>query len=404
MVVQRDEIMYDAIVIGGGPSGATAARFLAKFGLNTILIEKKKIPREKICGGGVTEKALKIINRKIPDEIIEREFKGLAFHLGKDHHATFKSIKRLGITVMRSKYDAFLVDLAKDSGAEIKDETRAKSIEIKSDKAIVHLGNGDTIEGKVIIGADGMTGISAYSFTGIKTKDFSRVGIGMEAEFKVGKKGVEKFTDPEILDIYNVGVSIAYGWIFPKREHLGIGVAGLAAQLKNIKEIFYRFVKFLEYERGIELPDVKPKSWMLGGASWDTKIAFERGLLLGDAAGYVDPLMGEGIYYAMHMGIRAAQVTAEAVEADDFSEKFMMRYQERIHRDFKADFKFAEKMGANGNAIFGSIIDRFDNNKLGIKIMEGLATGELTYGNVIAYGVVEGIKMIPTFIKNKIIG
>ncbi len=396
--------MYDAIVIGGGPSGATAARFLAKFGIDTILLEKKKIPREKVCGGGVTEKALRIINKKIPDEIIEREFKGLSFYLGKGHHATFKSNKRIGITVMRSKFDAFLVDLAHDSGAEIRDQARAKRIEIKPDKAVVHLANGESIEGKVIVGADGMTGISAPTFWGTNKKNFDRIGIGMEAEFEIGEDGVEAFSDPEILQIHNVGISIAYGWVFPKRKHLGIGVAGLAAQLKNIKAVFNRFVKYLEKAHAITLPETKPKSWMLGGAKWETQIAFERGVLLGDAAGYVDPLMGEGIYYAMHMGIRAAQVIYRALDANDFSEEFMMQYQKIIHRDFKADFKFAEKMGAKGNAMFGSIIDKFDNNRLGIKIMEGLATGELTYGNVIAYGLVEGLKMVPWFIRKKVSG
>jgi flavin-dependent dehydrogenase len=125
------------IVVGAGPSGSIAARECAKFGLETLLIEKEKLPRDKPCGGAVMYRGLRIINEKLPLTLVEQKIYGMQFEFPSGRFVKFKSDKLMGITVNRATFDEFLTRCAEDQGAVMLEETRVKSVRLTEDRITV---------------------------------------------------------------------------------------------------------------------------------------------------------------------------------------------------------------------------------------------------------------------------
>ncbi len=111
--------MYDVIIIGGGPSGASAARRAGKLGLKTLLLEKEKFPRYKPCGGGLSEHAISYLDFELPKDIIEWEVTGGAKVIFRDQLIKVNKDHRLSVLVSRDKFDNFLLEKAKETGIEV---------------------------------------------------------------------------------------------------------------------------------------------------------------------------------------------------------------------------------------------------------------------------------------------
>lgn len=111
--------MYDLIVVGAGPAGASAARTAAQLGLKTLLLEKEKISRSKLCGGGLTPKVLRILDLNLPRDLIERSVRSARIHIGDDIYE-FESERTLVYMTSRALFDAFLSDKAGEAGAEVR--------------------------------------------------------------------------------------------------------------------------------------------------------------------------------------------------------------------------------------------------------------------------------------------
>ena len=122
--------LYDLIVVGAGPAGASAARTAAQLGLKTLLLEKDKLPRNKLCGGGVTPKVLKLLGFGLPDELIEYTARSTRIHVGEGCF-NFETDRTLVYMTSRTRLDSFLADKAVEAGAELKDGTPAHRIEDK---------------------------------------------------------------------------------------------------------------------------------------------------------------------------------------------------------------------------------------------------------------------------------
>ena len=103
--------MYDLIVVGAGPAGSSAARRAAQQGLNTLLIEKAKVPRHKLCGGALTSKVLDLLDFKLPETLIERTVSSTRIHVGQDSYP-FETSRTLAIMTSRAPSDAFLTEKA----------------------------------------------------------------------------------------------------------------------------------------------------------------------------------------------------------------------------------------------------------------------------------------------------
>jgi geranylgeranyl reductase family protein len=396
-------LTYDVIVVGAGPAGSTAAYDCSKQGLKTLLLEKYKLPREKPCGGAVMYRALRIIEGKMPCDLVEQKIYGLRFILPDGKKTEFISDKMIGITVFRDRFDEFLANRAADAGAELIDNTPVVSASVSSQSANVRLADGSELSSKYLIGADGVNSIVSRTL-GLrpKRKDLTKLGLGMEADFHVGKEGVEKATNgnPSILEMCPVEGRVSYGWVFPKRDHLAIGVAGAGVHMRALRPQFDSFCRTTEKRLGVTLNPEKRRTYFLGGDGLGSKNVTTRALLIGDAAGFVDPLMGEGIAYAMQSGVFAASVIKKAFDENQYDEETLSEYQDLCQNEFASNFALATQVGVRGSSLAEFILPRATGHKLASKIMTMVARGEIGYADIPYFVLRKLPRELPTIIRH----
>ena len=264
---------YDIIVVGAGPAGSIAAYDCAKQGFKTLLLEKYTLPREKPCGGAVMYRGLRLINEKIPRRLIERRIYGLRFLLSDGRASEFVSDKLIGITVFRDRFDEFLARRASNAGVELIDNAPVVDASVSSSSAKVQLADGREFTSKYLLGADGVNSIVSRAL-GLrpKRKELNKVGLGMEADFYVGEEGVLEATNgnPSILEVCPVNGRVSYGWVFPKREHLAIGIAGAGVHMRSLRSQFDSFYKCVEKRLGVSLNLEKRRAFFLVGMPNET--------------------------------------------------------------------------------------------------------------------------------------
>ncbi len=372
--------MYDLIVVGAGPAGASAARTSSQLGLKTLLLEKEKVPRNKLCGGGVTPKVLKLLDFNLPDAMMECTTKSARIHVGESCFS-FETNSPLVYMTARSKFDTFLTEKAVEAGAELRDGTPVNRIEVTDSYVEVKAPN-VSLQSKMIIGADGMGGpVASFGRFYDRWKP-EQVSYAIESEVPVGERVVQDFIGAESYFDMFFGVSPAgYGWVFPKDDHLTVGVGCRLSRLRDAHALFNGFVKRIPELEGMNIPRPQAHLIPLGGAA-KVPSAGERILLAGDCAGFAEPLFGEGIYFAILGGQIAAQIAAEAYREERFDREFLGSYERRCREAFGADFDVAYRV-----ACF-SYLEQYDMDRVGRfffseksvqKCMVGLMDGSIRY-------------------------
>lgn len=360
--------MYDAIVIGTGPAGSTAARHVAAAGLNTLLLDKDTLPRVKTCGGAVSRYALLNLDIEIPDSIIERECFGARIRYG-GYSLESEASECLSVMVSRDSFDYHLAMLAVDAGAELMDGVRVRSVQTDDGCAVVETTAG-TFRSKVVIGADGVNSVCAKNVRPPFTPQ--ETSFALEAEIPASNERIDEY-------ILNKGeihfgvVPKGYGWVFPKDGHFSVGIGGRTRDMSRSMDFYRAFIEGLGFDY------VKPKGHFLPLGGLDRKTYANRTLLVGDAAGYVDAFLGEGIAYAIVSGNMAAQTVIDAYQKGDFSESSLASYQKRCMDSFSPNLKYSY-LFLNLFYRYSDISSRIlVNNKPALNKFIHLATGRLGY-------------------------
>ncbi|HVL30671.1 MAG TPA: geranylgeranyl reductase family protein [Solirubrobacteraceae bacterium] len=286
---------YDAIVLGAGPAGSLTAYHLASAGAAVLLADRARFPRDKPCGGGLTARAVRALPFS-PAPVVEREVDRLVVRLRGSHVLERRSSAPLVSMTQRIALDAFLVEQAAAAGAEFVDGARATAI--AAHDATVRFGD-RVARGRVVVGADGANGISART-------------IGVAREFGVALEGRLAYRDGAACHdrrtalIELDGIVGGYGWLFPKGDHLNVGVGGVRQEGPRLRRHLQRLcvahgaeAERLEGVRGFRLPIRASGAVPVKG----------RVLLVGDAAGLIDPASGDGMYEAFV----SARLAADAV-------------------------------------------------------------------------------------------
>jgi geranylgeranyl reductase family protein len=325
---------YDVVVIGAGPSGAIASKTCAEKGLSTLLLEKERIPRFKLCGGAVSISALSHLDFGIEEDLIERECYGERVHF-KNHQIEVRRKSRMAILVSRDKFDTFLVSKAVDAGVELHEVEKARSLNQKQSTIVVETNKGE-YNAKVVIGADGVNSlVSRYVREPYKPDE---LGLCIAAEIPASNEDVDGYIENAV-DIHYGISKFGYGWVFPKEKHFSVGVAGILSSMKNPRNIFISFLKKLEFST-----DVITHAHLIPSGGYEREVCSDRIILAGDAAGFVDPSYGEGIKYAFISGKLAAERVAESYDNDDFSKSALDSYKTLCRTMFGENLKYSLRL------------------------------------------------------------
>lgn len=292
----------DVIVVGGGPAGSSAAYMLAKQGLNVLVLEKQKMPRYKTCGGGVNIRAARYIPFSI-EPVIEKVIHKYRFTYRGEKPFEKESHEPLTYMTQRMHLDHFLLEQARNQGAHILEEVSIRKIDENNDSIVVEDARGQKYCSLLLIGADGANSIISRK---LQLDDGIQQEIALESEIALPHEVMSKWNDLIELDLFSI--SCGYGWIFPKQDHISIGVGGPQQFIKQIRA--YN-TTYLRKNNVSEYPKIRFSGHTLPVRKGASPLVKGRALLVGDAAGLLEPFTGEGIGYA----VRSGQLAALAVEA-----------------------------------------------------------------------------------------
>ncbi|MGI9068262.1 MAG: geranylgeranyl reductase family protein [Pyrinomonadaceae bacterium] len=396
---------FDVLIVGAGPAGSFAAERLARGGAVVALFDGRPEGEPKACGGGVTAKALKawphLLNAvgRTVNELEMYSPSGKRLHMKLDEPFAIYS---------RVAFDSYLRNLARDAGAEVVFEkitargiTRVDTGDIGGSSWKLRSGGGGEWSGKMLVGADGANSAIAKKLAGPLEASDMEVAFGYRAPLP------HQGDAPTVIAFLPKWVG--YAWAFPRLDHISFGIATTqdAFEHKALDQLLWQFMIGYYEQREDGSENRKKNIWQnsqrpvasdvgpieqnlralaeryaaripgLGDQTWDKRrVCGEGWALLGDAAGFADPVTGEGIYYAL----RSAELFAEA-----FLEGRAEEYEKRWREDFGGELRRAAQMrrrfyGNFWGAPFTERMIEFAQGHRGIKkVLGDLVAGEQGY-------------------------
>jgi geranylgeranyl reductase family protein len=293
---------FDVICVGCGPAGNLAAYLLAQRGLSVLLLEREALPRRKVCGGGLTARALAALPYDITPIIHCRiDSARLAFD---GQTAVQLDCNGIGAMVERSQLDAFMTERAVEAGARLLPCAVLLSIaQPSADRVMVTTTRG-SFSARLLIGADGAAST-------VRSKLFPAWrpthAFGIEANYTLSHGGpLPAPLQRQVLFDFG-GMRSGYGWIFPKRDHFNVGIYRLAKSRvePSLRQALAAFAASSPTLAGCTA--TQPVGHPIALSTDRQPLAQGRSILIGDAAGMAEAFFGEGIAFAF---------TSAAVAAD----------------------------------------------------------------------------------------
>ncbi len=325
--------MYDVTVIGGGPAGAFCAETLASKGFSCLLLEKSKPRRYKACAGGISYEGFNL--KPVPSSIVERKII-LARIFSPSKSVEVGEAEEPGYTVYRTVYDQWLRDQAENRGVEICYEERVRKVLLKNSTVKAK----KEYDSKVVVGAFGVCP-RLYREFGVRIREWVQL---IQRELTLPEDVIsERIGD--CIEIYfnSVYATWGYTWIFPKKNGVSVGLLSLPRTVKKRE----RLIQFIN-DHPAKLKGVVPrkfgKKYTFGGfipLEPVEKTHGEKFVLVGDSAGFCDPVTYEGISNALKSG----RIAAGAIEKHLEYGKPLSLYEDLWKKElYEEDLQYAQKL------------------------------------------------------------
>ena len=366
--------MLDVVILGAGPAGGTAARIISENGLDVLLLDRERFPRIKPCGGGLTSRALELLPTH-SDALIKAWPVKWVFE-GRGPQRLTRTVKTeapYSHIVHRPAFDQWLVECAQAAGAQFHDNEAVTAIEPITGGYQVTTTR-STYRTRYLIGADGGRGISARLLGFSRPKN----GAAVEVEIPVSDAVYAKWRESVLIN--TADYPWGYAWVIPRYPVLNIGVGSFHANRLRLQPLLHEWVAA---KLG---PDAGRDQAMLAHPLpyryQPARLAKERALLVGDAAGLMDALSAEGIYSALY----SASLAAQTVIAQSPHDASLEIYDHRLQRELWPGLKAAAKLALMFYPLPGMWSKIFLANPDLIEQYLKVAQGQAPYSSLLVQG------------------
>lgn len=358
--------MYDVVVVGAGPAGATAAAFLADSGLRVALLDKHSFPRDKVCGDAVSGKSVDVLRRLGLVERLQASDQvgswGVTFSAPAGHEVAIPFTKVMdapvapGFVCARTVFDELIVRRAVEAGAELFEGIEAEDLIRTEDGRIagIRATSGGSEDAKasefrapLVIGADGAYSVVARSL-GMTQLDEDHYCAGLRVYYE----GVTGFHPKNHVELHFVDEAIpGYFWIFPMaggRANVGVGMLSSVVKRKGVRlrPLLDSLIGNPRFrDRFAEASRISPvRGWGLPMGSKLRPLSGDGWMLVGDAGSMIDPFTGEGIGNAMVAGELAARTAIEATASGSFDQRTLSAYDRSLRSYLSGELRLSHAM------------------------------------------------------------
>jgi geranylgeranyl reductase family protein len=329
--------LWETVVVGAGPAGCAAAYDLAAAGRSVLLLDKSTFPRPKACAGGLTVKAVKTLRYSI-DPVVREVVTRIQLEGGPGLSSSLKNRQPICVMTVRAEFDEFCLGKTLAAGASFKRISSLQQVVCSAEAMCLHTPEG-IFRTRFLIGADGANGqVRRLCAQG----SWFTQGFALEVQTPKSSQAVDLTFD-------FAAVPGGYGWIFPKHDHLNVGVYSASSATGLNRN---RLLSYVKAKLGMEAGDHVTGQYLGFGAGECQAECVQphlrdRVFLVGDAGGFVDSLTGEGIYGALHSGQAAARAVLDETKGNGTAADAFTRYVSGYRQTLRFSSRAAAAFYAN---------------------------------------------------------